>query len=67
MRGEKSGLAGIRAGFHRLTVRPQPVGGLTWVKAWHDTVRGCMESSWKKDEFGLVLTVKNLPAVRGKG
>jgi alpha-L-rhamnosidase len=52
-----AGLAGIEADFDHILIKPQPVGDLTWVKAWHDTVRGRVESSWKKDGAGFELTV----------
>jgi hypothetical protein len=53
-----AGLAGIEADFYRITIKPQPVGDLTWVKAWHNTVRGRVESSWKKNDLGFELTVR---------
>jgi alpha-L-rhamnosidase len=56
-----AGLAGIEADFDRITIKPQPVGDVTWVKAWHDTVRGRVESSWKRDDAGFELTVR-IPA-----
>jgi alpha-L-rhamnosidase len=56
-----AGLAGIKADFDHISIKPQPVGDLTWVKAWHDTVRGRVESSWKKDGAGFELTVR-IPA-----
>jgi hypothetical protein len=56
-----AGLAGIEADFDRITIKPQPVGDVTWVKAWHNTVRGRVESSWKKDDLGFELTVR-IPA-----
>jgi hypothetical protein len=56
-----AGLAGIEADFDHISINPQPVGDLTWVKAWHDTVRGRVESSWKKDGAGFELTVR-IPA-----
>jgi choline dehydrogenase-like flavoprotein len=48
-----AGLAGIEADSEHITIKPQPVGDLTWVKAWHDTVHGRVESSWKKDAAGF--------------
>jgi len=56
-----AGLAGIETDFDHITIRPQPVGDLTWVKAWHDTVHGRVESSWKKGAAGFELTVR-IPA-----
>jgi hypothetical protein len=56
-----AGLAGVETDFDHITIRPQPVGDLTWVKAWHDTMRGRVESSWKKDDAGFELAVKIPP------
>jgi hypothetical protein len=56
-----AGLAGIEADFDHISIKPQPVGDLTWVKTWHDTVRGRVESSWKKDSASFELTVR-IPA-----
>ncbi|MGA2631258.1 MAG: family 78 glycoside hydrolase catalytic domain [Terriglobia bacterium] len=56
-----AGLAGIEADFDHITIKPQPVGDLSWVKAWHDTVRGRVESSWKIDDSYFELTVQ-IPA-----
>ncbi len=42
------GLAGIRpdAGFRHLTLKPDLVGGLTWVRAWHDGPQGRIAGAW---------------------
>ena len=56
-----AGLAGIEADLDHISIKPQPVGDITWVKAWHDTARGRVESSWKKDGTGFELTVR-IPA-----
>jgi len=45
-------LAGIRVdpekpGFKHITIRPRPVGDLTWVKAYHDCMYGRIESRWR--------------------
>ena len=55
-------LAGIRladsaCAFHQFVVAPTPVGGLTWVKAEHDSMSGTIRSSWKKEGGRLVLEV----------
>lgn len=47
-----SGLGGIRVdsaapGFRRFDLRPEPVGGLSWVKVSYDSVRGPIVSDWK--------------------
>jgi hypothetical protein len=56
-----AGLAGIEADSEHITIRPRPVGDLTWVKAWHDTIQGRVESNWKKDDVGFELTLR-IPA-----
>jgi hypothetical protein len=56
-----AGLAGIEADFDRITIKPQPVGDVTWVKAWHDTVQGRVESSWNRNDAGFELTAR-IPA-----
>jgi hypothetical protein len=56
-----AGLAGIEADSEHITIKPQPVGDLTWAKAWHDTVRGRVESNWKKDGAGFELVLR-IPA-----
>lgn len=43
-------LAGIRpdsAGSRRVVLKPDLVGGLTWVKAWHQGPNGRISSAWK--------------------
>ena len=54
-------LAGIRpeAGFRRLALRPDLVGGLTWVRAWHDGPNGRIASAWSLDgtSFRWDLTI----------
>jgi hypothetical protein len=56
-----AGLAGIEADANHITIKPQAVGDLTWVKAWHDTVQGRIESNWKKDDAGFELSLR-IPA-----
>lgn len=56
------GAAGVRAdagepGFRRFTVRPQVVPGLTFARGEYDTVRGRIESGWKRDGSDLTLRV----------
>ncbi len=54
-------LAGIRpkVGFRRLVLRPDLVGGLTWVRAWHDGPNGRIASAWSLDgkSFRWDLTI----------
>jgi len=56
-----AGLAGIEADSDQITIKPQPVGDLTWVKTWHETIQGRVESNWKKDAAGFELSVR-IPA-----
>lgn len=55
------GLAGIRpdAGFRHLTLKPDIVGGLTWVRAWHDGPQGRIASAWSLngDSFRWSVTI----------
>jgi len=59
--GDLAGIAPDPAGpgFKRILIRPQPVGDLTWARASYDSVRGRIESSWKRDgeKFELTVTV----------
>ena len=47
------------AGFRRLVLRPDLVGGLTWVRAWHDGPNGRIASAWSLDgtSFRWDLTI----------
>ncbi|NLS95718.1 MAG: family 78 glycoside hydrolase catalytic domain [Planctomycetaceae bacterium] len=45
-------VAGIQSdpeepGFKHILMRPHPVGDLRWVKAWHESPYGKIESAWK--------------------
>jgi hypothetical protein len=54
-----AGIQGDRAGpgFKRIIIRPAVVGGLTWVKASFDSVRGRIASEWHRDGTQLTLQV----------
>jgi alpha-L-rhamnosidase len=57
------GLGGINpapnaVGFDKILIQPQPVTGLTWVKASYDSVRGKIVSEWKKDGDKFTLRVR---------
>jgi len=45
--------------FDRVTIAPQVVGGLTWARAEHDTIRGRIESRWtiENKRFNLKIVV----------
>lgn len=55
-------LAGIRPlqpGFKEIIIVPQPVGGLTWVRAEHDSPFGVIRSAWSiaDEQFQLDVTI----------
>jgi hypothetical protein len=57
-------LAGIRPdaaapGFKHILIQPQPVEGLTWVKASHESPYGRINVSWEhaEGEFSLAVTI----------
>ena len=53
-------LAGIRSdgnGFKTITIAPQPVGDVTWVKASYNSIRGKIASDWKRDGDHFTLQV----------
>lgn len=57
-------LGGIRSdpnapGFKRIIIKPEPVGGLTWVKDSYDSVRGRISSEWRQStgRFDLEITI----------
>jgi alpha-L-rhamnosidase len=60
------GPAGIRPdpaapGFKRVIIEPALVGGLTWVKAHHDSPYGRIVSNWKREEDHVTMQV-TIPA-----
>ena len=59
-------LAGVQddptgPGFKRIVIRPAVVGGLTWVRASYDSVRGRIVSEWRRNGDQLMLQV-TIPA-----
>ena len=46
-------LADDAVGFDRVTIRPQPVGDLKWVKCSHQSIRGLIESNWSVTANGV--------------
>jgi hypothetical protein len=55
-------LAGIQSGgngFKQITIAPQPVGDITWVKASYNSIHGKIISEWKRDggKFTLAVTI----------
>jgi hypothetical protein len=61
--GDLAGIAPDPAGpgFKRFLVHPQPVGDLAWAKATFDSVRGRIESQWRREGRGCSLDV-SIPA-----
>jgi alpha-L-rhamnosidase len=58
-------LAGINqapdtAGYRQLRIQPQAAHGLRWASGTVKTIRGTVESSWKRTENGVTLKV-NIP------
>lgn len=58
------GLAGInpdveKPGFRHFIIKPNPVGDLTWVKAWHESIYGRIVCNWRveHEEFRLELEI----------
>jgi len=56
-----AGIAPAAPGFRRITIKPRIIGDLTWVKAWHNTVRGQVAVHWRKDGRSLAMDV-TIPA-----
>jgi len=57
-------LAGINCdpaqpGFKHIILRPRPVGDLSFVKAWHKSLYGFINSSWQREagQFTLEVTI----------
>jgi alpha-L-rhamnosidase len=64
-------LAGIQLhpqakGFDRLSIRPQPVEGITWVEAEYKSARGMIRVFWERDEEEFVLKITIPPNTRAK-
>ena len=50
-----------RPGFKHIIIRPQPVGDLKWVKAWHRSPYGPIRCSWKHEAGRFTLGIE-IPA-----
>ena len=57
--GDLAGLAPDPAfpGFKRVRIRPQPVPGITWARASHESPRGPMSVAWRWDGATFTLDV----------
>jgi alpha-L-rhamnosidase len=51
------GVDAAAPGFKSIRIAPQPVGGLTWVKASLNTIRGAVASHWQRSNGKLSLEV----------
>lgn len=58
------GLAGInpdaeRPGFKHIIIKPNPVGDLMWVKAWHESMYGKIKCNWNRigEKINLDVTI----------
>jgi alpha-L-rhamnosidase len=57
-------LLGINAlvpGFEKIQIKPQPAGDLTWAKGSYQSIRGTIQSDWKRDKNDFELRV-SIPA-----
>ncbi len=52
-----AGLNPASAGYKSIRIAPQPGGGLTYAKAWHESMYGRIESAWRMDGNSLHLQV----------
>jgi alpha-L-rhamnosidase len=64
-------LAGIQPhprakGFDRFIIRPQPVEGITWVKAEHKSARGTIRVFWERDKDKFLLKITVPPNTRAQ-
>jgi alpha-L-rhamnosidase len=61
--GDLAGLAPDPAfpGFKRVRIRPQPVSGITWARASHESPRGRMSVAWRWDGATFSLDVELPP------
>ena len=47
-----------RPGYRHTVISPQTGGGLTYVKAWHDSVYGPVSSEWTREGKQITVTVQ---------
>jgi alpha-L-rhamnosidase len=65
------GLVGIApaldaVGFDKVVLRPQPVDGVTWVRARYDSIRGPIVSNWEAKEHTFDFEIELPPGVTGE-
>lgn len=51
-----AGLAPDAPGYARLRIAPQPLPGLTWANARHETPYGTAEAGWRRDGTTVVVS-----------
>ena len=51
------GINSDKAGFEKITIKPQPEGDLTWAKGSYNSVRGKISSSWRIENGQFKLNV----------
>ena len=61
--GELAGLAPDPGapGFRNVIIKPQPVAGISWARATHESPRGKISSFWKREAGRLTLEVEIPP------
>jgi hypothetical protein len=52
-----AGIDTLAPGFRRLLIAPQPGGGIEFVRAEYDSIRGHIAVAWERVEAGLDLEV----------
>jgi alpha-L-rhamnosidase len=55
------GINAAAPGFARIQIKPQPTGDLTWARGSYRSVRGSIESEWRRENGRIQLTV-SIPA-----
>ena len=55
------GINPLSPGFEKIQIKPQPAGDLTWVTGSYQSIRGRIESSWKRDGDRFTLSI-SIPA-----
>ena len=57
MMGTAAGIASEGPGYRKITIRPVPGGGLTWLKAHYDSIRGRIATEWRVRGRAFTLNV----------
>jgi alpha-L-rhamnosidase len=51
------GIDALEPGYHKIIIKPEPGGAVTWAKGYYDSLYGRIECSWKKEGSSLALDV----------